>query len=147
MEARRWRVCSHSEPATALHRRQSPYRRAHHELYSGAGWQSALCADRGQRQGLLRSLDALQGDHEDNDYPADETATYEETLCRVPSCAGAREVHPQGALIVVVMTLPQVFAPCGLLIRRHVPLPPGEITTQLLLLSEAPCFFASDLSI
>src|SRR6266446_4326444 len=109
MEARRWRVCPHSEPATALHRRQSSYRRAHHELYSGAGWQSALCAYSGQRQGLLRSVDALQGDHEDGDYPADETATYEETLCRVPSCAGAREVHPQGALIVQLAVFQAFF--------------------------------------
>src|SRR4029453_6277165 len=113
MEARCWCVCSYSEPATALHRRQSSYGRTHHELYPGAGRESALCADRGQRQGLLRSIDTLQGDQEDDNDPTDETAAHEETLCRVPPCAGAREVHPQGALAVMYILMSLVSALAG----------------------------------
>src|SRR5215510_2411607 len=92
MEARRWCVCPYSQPATALHRRQSPCWGAHHELYPGAGGESTLCTDCGQRQGLLRSVDARQSDQEDANDPADKTATSEETLCRVPPRADSHGV-------------------------------------------------------
>src|SRR5439155_27362193 len=97
-EACRWCVCPHSESATALHRRQSPYWCADHELYPDAGWESALRTHRGQRQGLLRSVDTHQRDEENGDGPADETPPYEETLCQISPRARARGVSPQSGL-------------------------------------------------
>ena len=81
----RWQVgmetCSrclraHPEPASTLHRRQSPHRVLDHELHPGPGRQSPLCAQCEQRQSLLRSLNTRQEYEKNYHNPAHEAAAY-----------------------------------------------------------------------